>query len=273
VPVLSGLLDKAAAYLEQYDAKLSAVISQETYSQTERTLEGDPAQERTRSRALKSQVLLLNGGGGTWLWFRDVFQVDGKPLADHVGRFEKLLATSPAESAGAGSLASQIALESARYNLGGVTRNFNVPTMALTFVRRENQARSSFRQQGAQPTDGRGPTVVSFAETRRPTLVRGAGDSDVRTTGRVWIEPTGRIEKTELSLTAENNVTAVVTVTYGAQPTIAVFVPMSMHEHYQQSIVDTIEAFATYSDFVVPTVSVDVEGFKLAAGRTGRGGG
>lgn len=272
-PLLSDLVSSAAAYLEHYDSRLSAVISQETYSQTERTLEGDPAQEKVRSRAMKSQLLLFNAGDGTWLCFRDVFQVDGKTLADHVDRLARLLATSPAESAGAGSLANQITAESARYNLGGVTRNFNVPTMALTFLRRGHQSRSTFRAAGKQRKGSVDVHIVSFSENARPTLVRGSGDRDVPATGRFWIEDSGRIDRTELSLKSDNGVNATITVEYGPLPARDLFVPLSMHEHYGESITDQIEAFATYSDFVVPVVSVDVEGFKLAVERTGRGGG
>ena len=271
-PLPPVVLQRSAAYLEQYDAKLSAVISQENYSQTERTLEGVPAQEKARSRSMKSQILLLNAAG-TWLCFRDVFEVDGKLLPEHVDRFARLLATSPAESAGAGSLANQITAESARYNLGGVTRNFNVPTMALAFLRRRNLDRSTFKVEGTQRKGGAEVQVVLFAEHARPTLVRGAGDTDVAASGRAWIEDSGRIDRTELSLKSDAGVNAIITVDYGPAPKVDFFVPLSMHEHYGQGITDQIEAFAEYSAFAVPTVSVDVEGFKLAAERTGRGGG
>jgi hypothetical protein len=121
--------------------------------------------------------------------------------------------------------------------------------------------------------NGNASVVVSFVEDRRPTLVRGSGDHDAPATGRAWIEASGRIDKTELSLRTANEVGGVVTAVYGAQPNLSVFVPVSMHEHYGQAFADQIEAFATYSDFVVPTVRVDVTGFKEAVDRTGRGRG
>jgi hypothetical protein len=271
---LSDVLQLSASYLEDFDTKFSAVISQESYKQTETRLEGQPAQPRTYNRQVKSQILFVNGGGGTWLCFRDVFEVDGKGLPDHVERFARLLASSPVDSVGAGSLASQIASESARYNLGGVARNFNVPTMALTFLRRANQERSKFHDDGVQRKGQSTEThVVSFSEKRRPTLVRDAADHDVPATGRFWIEASGRIDRTELLLETEAGVRATVTVEYGPQPKLDVFVPLSMHEQYEQSIVDKIDAHAEYSGFVVPNVTVDLSGFKDGAGRTGRGRG
>jgi hypothetical protein len=86
------------------------------------------------------------------------------------------------------------------------------------------------------------------------------------------IEASGRVDKAELSLRTAKEVDAAVTVVYGAQPNLSVFVPISMHEHYGQAFADKIEAFATYSDCVVLTVTVDVTRFKEAVDSTGRGG-
>jgi hypothetical protein len=46
-----------------------------------------------------------------------------------------------------------------------------------------------------------------------------------------------------------------------------------MHEIYEQSIGDKIETHAKYSDFVVPSVTVDLSGFKGGADGKGRGRG
>lgn len=271
-----AVLERVASYLEDYDRAFSAVIFQEQYSQTETTLEGNPATTHARVRDTKSQLLLLNAGAGQWLCFRDIFEVDGKELSNHVERLARLLASSPADSSGAGSLAAQITSESARYNLGGIMRNFNVPTMALSFLRRPNQGRSTFRVVGTRNKGKHDEVVeVAFVERVRPTLVRGAKEQDVPATGRFWIEPSGRIDRTEISLKTDNGngVNAVVTVEFGVQPKLDLVVPLSMHEHYDFTPLDRIETFATYSNFVVPQIRVSVSGFKEAAGRFGGGGG
>jgi hypothetical protein len=217
------------------------------------------------------------------LCFRDVFEVDGKTLPDHLERLARLLAAPAANSASAASEANHIAAESARYNLGSITRNFNVPTMALTFLKREQQARSSFRDAGAEPDGGSEPLdVVAFTERARPAIVRAANRYDVPATGRFWIESSGRIDRTELTLVdVHQDVKATITVVYGPQPKLDVWVPISMNEHYEVEEVEEvghiftlvkIDTVATYSDFTVPTVSVDVGGFKAAVGR-GSGGG
>jgi hypothetical protein len=284
---LPDVLSRAASYLDGYEARFSAVISQEEYQQRSTRYVGSPPRSSLLTRNSRAQLLILNAGSGVWLCFRDVFEVDGKTVPDHLERLATLLAMPAADSAGAASQANHIAEETARYNLGSVTRNFNVPTMALTFLKREQQARSSFRLSGIEKKgDGERIQVVAFTEKAQPTVVRGAKNRDVPATGRFWIEASGRIDRTELTLVDDDErVKATITVVYGPQPRVELWVPISMTEHYEfateQQVfpgspeVDTVEktdAFATYSDFTVPTVSIDVAGFKAAVGR-GRGAG
>ncbi len=243
---------------------------------------GLPPRVGVQSRNTKAELLILNAGSGVWLCFRDVFEVDGKTLPDHLQRLARLLATPAANSASAGSEANHIAAESARYNLGSITRNFNVPTMALTFLKRDYQARSLFSAAGTEvDREGLLLQVVAFTERKRPTIVRAANRHDVPATGRFWIEPSGRIDRTELVFVDDDeSVKATIAVVYSPQPKLDVWVPISMYEHYERAEIDVgpvytvqkIDAVATYSDFTVPTVSVDVAGFKAAVGR-GRGGG
>jgi hypothetical protein len=270
---LPDLLARAASYLDDYEARFSAVMSQEDYRQRSTSLVGpSPGVPSLQTRDTKAELLILNAGSGAWLCFRDVFEVDGKTLPNHVQRLATLLAAPGGDSTGAASEANQIAVESARYNLGP-TRNLNVPTMALTFLKREQQARSSFRDSGTQKEGERERVqIVSFTENARPTIVRGAKGRDVPAIGRFWIEASGRIDRTELVL-SDDDLDAKITVVYGPQPKLGVWVPSSMAEQYE--VVGTFErtdAVANYSHFAVPTVSVDVAGFKAAVGR-GRGGG
>jgi hypothetical protein len=148
-----------------------------------------------------------------------------------------------------------------------------VPTMALMFLRREAQGRSKFHDDSVQGTGDSAVHVVAFTEKARPTLVRSGNTHDVPANGRFWIEASGRVDRTELSLSAGGKLTATVSVFYGPQPKLNVWVPLSMNEHYEVGSSDKVDAVATYSDFVVPTVSVDVGGFAAALGAKRGGGG
>ena len=100
---LSDVLARSAAYLDDYEARFSAVISREDYQQTEKGFFlGVP---QTWSRKTAAQFLILNAGSGTWLGFRDVFEADGEPVPDRLERLATLLATPATDSARAAALA------------------------------------------------------------------------------------------------------------------------------------------------------------------------
>jgi len=176
--------------------------------------------------------------------FRDVYQVDGLPVRDHDARLMKLFAGPAADTIGH---ARQLADESARYNLGSVKRNINVPTMALAYIRRENQDRSTFRLSGNAKIDDAQTQVLTFTERQRPTIIR-SGDEDTPATGRFWIDSsTGRIVRSEIDV-KPSPLSATITVTYGAVPKVDIWVPVAMVESYKQNGAQ-ISGTASYSNF------------------------
>jgi len=237
-PTLAELLDRTAAYVKEYEAKFSAIVSEEHYRQTE-----DRSRGITMEKHLKSDMLVINAGAGGWMGFRDVYEVDGRPVRDHEQRLMKLFVDGASDTM---AHARQIAEESARYNLGTVKRNINVPTMALAYARAENQPRSTFRLDGTAKIEGLQTVVLTFTETARPTVIR-SGDADAVATGRFWIEPDGRIVRTQIKL-APSRLVATITVTYGTASKLDLRVPVEMSETYK-SPGETINGSASYSNF------------------------
>ena len=244
---LSDLLLRTAEYVNKYEAQFAAVVSEEHYRQSEERMRA-PALRRD----LKSDVLVINAGQGGWIGFRDVFEVDGRAVRDHDQRLSRLFVDQSADTM---THARQIADESARYNLGGVKRNINVPTMALSYLRADYQSRSTFAMDGAAKIDSVATVVVSFAERHRPTVIR-SGDTDAPATGRFWIDPdTGRVVRSQIKL-APPHVSATIMVTYSPAPKLNLWVPVSMDETYLASSGEWITGDATYSNF--RRFSVDV---------------
>ena len=238
-PTLAELLDRTGAYVKEYETKFAAVVSEERYRQID---------DRTRGlvlrKDLKSDVLVLNAGEGGWMGFRDVYEVDGRPVRDHDQRLMKLFVDAASDTM---AHARQIAEESARYNLGTVKRNINVPTMALAYIRAENQPRSTFTLDGTAKVEGLQTLIVAFSETQHPSVIR-SGDADAIATGRFWIEPDGRIVRTQIKLTPSSLI-ATITVTYGTVPKLDLRVPVQMNETYKSSLGETITGSASYSNF------------------------
>jgi hypothetical protein len=255
---LPDLLTRAGAYVVDYHRRLEAIVAEERYVQRSSgalrpgagtwTLQsaGTDAEERT----LRSDFMLLRGiaGEDAWFAFRDVFEVDGRPVNGQRGRLEQWLADS---RPGFMHRARALALEQARYNIGPVMRTINVPTLALELLVPDNQKRFRFRHTGVTSVEGVAVSVVSFEERRRPTMIRTPGGKDVVARGTLWIETeTGRVVRTELR-TGERDrreVQATITVTYAFVPRLDLLLPASMQEHYLAGGSE-IACTATYSNF------------------------
>jgi hypothetical protein len=240
---LSTLLRRAGEYSRNYHETLTTVVAEETYFQ--RASPRRPgASEETRS--LKSEFALVRGAPdeNIWLAIRDVIEVDGQRIADH-SRLNTLLAGRRGSLRAA---ARAIADEQAKYNVGGVYRTINVPTLPLEFLLPDRQPRFRFRETG-RTTVGEVETIaVSFEERSRPTIIQTVGGRDVVARGSAWIAPDGRVLKTELTTAGVRGLRVVIAVTYEFEPRLKMLVPVTMHESYSARDLQ-VTATATYRNF------------------------
>ncbi len=188
-----------------------------------------------------------------WITFRDVLTVNKRPIRDREERLLKLL-QSPEASALA--QARRIAQESARFNLGRITRTMNVPDMALEYLQPRHGARIRFDTLRNETIDGRSVVVLRFSESAGPSIVRNMAGADLLARGRVWAEPdSGAIVRTEL-LVEDRVSKGTCTVEFRIDPRLGIRVPIKMTELYSMTS-ETIDAVARYSDFRRFTVSTD----------------
>jgi hypothetical protein len=190
---LDDVVRKMAGYVASYGAEASVIVGVEKYTQRV-TIEERPV----RPRMLVSEFAIVKAAGRVgWSGFRDVVEVDGKAVGDRRDRLMSLL-TGPA---GRESELRRISDESARYNVGPVIRNFNVPTTALFFFHPDLVERFTFRRAGTKRIDGVDAVALEFKETHRPTLVMKSDGTDVPCEGTVWVNPAdGTIVRTRLRL-------------------------------------------------------------------------
>jgi hypothetical protein len=167
-------------------------------------------------------------------------------VRDREERLQRLFRTGPVN---APAQAQAIAFESARYNIGDMVRTVNVPTLALEFLEPAAQARSRFRKTAEETVGGTLAWVVSFEERARPTRIRTPRGQDVKTKGRVWIDPgTGRILKSELDPQLQRGLGARITTIYAPDERLQIWVPARMTERYE-TVSRTITGEATYTNF------------------------
>jgi hypothetical protein len=157
--------------------------------------------------------------------------------------------------------------ESARYNIGPVERNINVPLFALKFLEYENVPRFRFRLSGTRDVGGVVSTQVDYEETGRPTLVQYNQVEDIAARGWFLIDPaSGAVTGSRLLFKfAADASTIEFVVKYGRDTTLGLWVPVEMTEISTRipfgsaisSVV--IDARATYAKFRRFQVKADTE--------------
>ena len=260
-PTLAEVLQRAAAYVAEFELRLSTIVAEEAYVQDWSSV--GPKGRTFARRELRSDLVLMKPSSAeSWAEFRDVFEVDGRVIRPRDGRLEQMLR----QPEGAASMhVGTIVAESARFNLGDVDRNVNTPLFSLRFLETANQPRFRFeRSTGVGPTpadstEGPADTVfrvstevwaIAYDEVRSGTLVRTARRRDQPAHGRFWIEPaTGRVLASELILD-DRTVRATIEVSFQSEPLLNMLVPVVMRERCEGKKTGSIvEGRATYGRF------------------------
>lgn len=233
-PPLQAILSSVTDYVVRFENTIQGIVAEENYVQ-----DSDKSDRPfVTHRELKSDLLLVRSEGSDfgYVQFRDVFNVDGDPVRDRGDRLTKLFLDA---SMSARRQAAQIMSESARYNIGSIERNINVPLIALMLM--DPMYRSHFKY--SVDTDHKGVPrgmpkspaftlgaeawVLEFEEVATPTVVRG-DDQDAKSHGRVWADPaTSRVLMTELIVEAKT-VRSTIRVSYQSEPIAGLLLPVEM---------------------------------------------
>jgi VWFA-related protein len=210
------MADRLADYTELFEREMAAIVAEEKYVQIIHPWRGNPSGpkgepglawrepgEKAKAsgpiiarRQLVSDVVMVQLTDGQWLSYRDVAEVDGEPIRNRTDRVRELLLSGAAQRA---DQFRRVNLESARYNLGALRREMNLPTVTLSLLRRQNQPRFQFKRAKDETIDGRVCRVLSYAEKAVPTLLGTPGGGNVFIYGRTWLDQAdGRVRRTEL---------------------------------------------------------------------------
>jgi hypothetical protein len=271
------VLARARTYVTAYSELFANLLSEERSRQelrdptgvesvpaTTRAMPGaPPIQEQfvttgrvTRQNLLANYLVVRAETGLGWVPLRDVIEVNGRAVHDRPGRLADLLAgAGPADIA----RAQRIMDEGARHDLGELTRTLNIPVLGLLFLHPDRASNTAFTRVGDERVGGRRTLIHAFLETTQPTLVRGPADSDVVSSGRVWIdETTGAVMKTEHQVQA-GVVHATVSVTYRDDKRLGLLLPDRMEEVYRWSnrphVLTVTSRYTNYRRLDVSTTS------------------
>lgn len=250
-PSVTDVMRRVAAYVDSYGERAAIVVATERYTQQSRsmTIGYEPTMRRIVADFAIVKVDTLRG----WQGFRDVVEVDGVSVGDRDDRLVRLLR----ESGGGYDEARRLSDESARFNIGRIQRNFNVPTTALLFFTTDNLKRFKF---SATKVDPAGRWEIAFRETSRPTMIRTPAGKSVPSQGLLWVNPAdGTVVRTQLEVGGfavngprRSSGTGRVDVTYQHVADLDMWLPASMDEEFEAvsgTVRDNIWGRALYTNY------------------------
>jgi hypothetical protein len=259
-PSLKEIVRRIGAYVDHYGERASIVVATEHY--TQRVSSGAQAPPRDRVTVADFAIVRAAGFGG-WVGFRDVVEADGVRITDHEDRLLRVLENA----SGSFDEATRLSNESARFNIGSIARNFNVPTAALFFFVPDNLDRFKFTRKTAEGARWE----IAFRETAHPTIVRTPEGRSIPSEGTVWVSAAdGTVVRTRLRMTfaargsafSSASGEAVVDVTYTLVPAVGLWLPAAMTESYQMvrgGAHERITTEAKYSGYRVFQTSVRIK--------------
>jgi len=180
-PTLEQVMERVGRYVASYGEKAAVVVASEKYSQSV-LIDGA---DMGRPRELKAEFAIVRVAGGGGTGYRDVIEFEGKPVQDRKDRLVSLLTNTEGDA----SELIRIANEGARFNIGPISRNFDVPTAAMFFFLPSEHERFTFARKGARKVEGIDTWEIEFRETRRPTLIMTRAGKDVPIEGTLHVKP------------------------------------------------------------------------------------
>jgi hypothetical protein len=245
-PSLEPLLTRAGTYVDTLEESYARIVGAEDYLQTVRFAGG-----RVQSRHLQSEVFFVRiDESSAWMMVRSISKVDGRAVPGSQDRIMAALADAPPRRT---ARLRALADEGARFNIGGLQRNFSDPLLAVTFLDRARRPRFSFKDAGGHDSGDGAVRHLQFDEQARPTLIRnGRSGESIPANGTLDVAADdGRIVRTELQAEVDNRTTAGIRVSFDVDPKLGMVVPTMMEEDYEVGApVDTvISCKAVYSNF------------------------
>ena len=189
------VLKTAGESLKQYAQKVGALVAEEEYTQREPVIP-------SANRRLLSDVAFVGLDNGQIAVYRDVAALDAREVRPKEERLAKLFASGPTQASQ--DQARAWTDEGVRYYMSPNLRTLDIPTLALEFVRAENQYQSEFTFDGGiRNQDGAQIATLRFKTDKNADVLPTPEGST--TSGKIWVDvATGTVRQTELIVTAKN---------------------------------------------------------------------
>jgi hypothetical protein len=239
-----AVLAAARTYVSAYQEAFRFLIADEDYRQSRFDRDGAPVE----TRAMRGELFMTYlPGDEAWMAVHDVAEVDGTPVEDRED-LRTLLQRGEAVS----GVARRLAERNARFNIGGIQRNFNEPTLALTVLGARRTSGFSFDRVAIERTPEATLVRLTFRERDRPTIVRSVTGAPAPSHGELIVEAgTGRIRRTTFELT-DGTVAARLETNYAWNDRLELWLPATFDERYgvsRKGVDEFVACQATYTNY------------------------
>src|SRR5215468_7578393 len=139
-PDLDTVIQRATAYVTQYEEELGNLIGTEDYLQNvawKNTMSRIGTIAKRDQRRLSSDFLIIQVDA-EWQALRKANRVDGTKVKEIQQEFETAFDDSPAANT---KRFNQMKTDSTMYNIGSIQRDINLPTFALEVLRKTEVSR------------------------------------------------------------------------------------------------------------------------------------
>jgi hypothetical protein len=228
----AAVRERVATYVQRFVDDLTNVVAEERYVQEFR--------QAADRRRLRSDFLLVKypGEERRYQTFRDVLEVDGRPVRDQQTRITQLF-LEPFSNAV--TRAGEIEAASFRQSLR--RGRLADPLQAIAHLQAFYQPQLEFSVAPADRRAGPGVIELTFTQITPP------GVSLVPLRGKALVEEqTGRVIRTELTVGARANV-SVTTTEFGFNAALRIDVPLRMRDQMPASGTDEFTGTAEYTNF------------------------
>jgi hypothetical protein len=237
------LLQRTAAYVQRFVDDIANVVAEEEFRQ-------DLRNSAPRRRTLRSDFLLVRypGEEKLYLTFRDVLEVDGRPVRDQQERITKLF-LEPFQDAV--RRAGEIQRDGLRYSVPN--GRLADPLAVVAYL--QAAYHGNFQFSGGRPARQWGADVRELQLTQ----IVDPGSRQIPIQATAWIsEASGRVVRTELR-TGRGQLAKVTTTTFGIDRALQIDVPMEMRDWYPFGQNDDFQGRAIYRNFRRFQVRADQE--------------
>ena len=247
---LEDVLQRVGRYVANYGEQASLLVGVERYEQR---YQNAPAGERADRKMLAEFALFKTNDTTGWVGFRDVIEVDGKPIPDRRDRLQSLLRSKHARR-----------LRSAAHRRRGCAlqhwpdaAEFQRADRGALLLRARPSAAVRFHKKGHDDRQRRAGHGDRFSRNRQPDLIRTIDGRDMVSDGTIWVVPAdGTVLRTRLTVREFVGPAsrAVVDVTFARDARLKLWLPAKMTERHEASTDPAILARLRNRAPTVPSV-------------------